>query len=259
MKKIAFTIADNNNMEIANQMINSLRKFHSEEELPVHIVTSEELQQYLIEDPMFFYRATPVIGKRFLKQGYDWVLKLDADQIIMGDLSHLWEDVDYDVGTVLNYNRTDPKTYGNVTTYVIDPKQYYNAGLVAMNNLEFVDHWFTLCYSPYFDRVQYREQDLLNIMCHFGKWKVKCFDLHDPIQNISAWHGLLNKGEGVNMKLVDGEVILPANEDGYPSIDVKVKVYHYAGGGHEPKNFRIQFNEELIKHIEWLISDDKEE
>ena len=257
----AFTIADSANLPLAKKMINSLRKFHTEEELPMYIVTGKELEHYLKEDPQFFYRSTPVVANKLLKD-YETVIKLDADQIFMGDISHILSLKDYDVGTVLNYNRTDPKTYGVVTVFNIDPQRYFNCGFVVMKNHEFVKHWLEKCYSEHFERLQYREQDLLNILLHYGNYNYICYDIYDRIRDYSAWHGLLNKGEGVHMKLVDGQVILPKGEDNYPAMDKIVKVFHFAGGkGENKNNYRIWFNEELISHIDWLVSgeNDKKE
>ena len=76
--------------------------------------------------------------------------------------------------------------------------------------------------------------------------------LHD----ISSWWGLIAKGEGMRMEKVTGGVKLSKGVDNYPDRDVDVKLYHFAGGGHEPKNHRILFNEEIISYIDWLQSDD---
>lgn len=254
MKKIAFTIADDANLPLAKQMINTLRKFHSEEELPVHIVTGEELSGHLRDDPHFFYRATPVIAQKLFAQGYDLVIKMDADQLVLGDISYIWDQTSYDVGTVLNINRVDPITYGHISTCTIDPSKYFNAGLVAMRNREFVNHWSDLCFSEHFGRLQFREQDLLNIICHYGKYKVICFDHYDELNDYYAWHGLVSKGETPRAILKGNDVVIPRGDDNYPDRDTILKIWHTAGGSNEVKvNFRTAFSEELIKYIEGLI------
>jgi len=255
MKKplIAFTVADEKNMPMARKFLNNIRKFHTELELPFVIVDNEKIGSY--NDPKFFYRATPLIASEFIKD-YELVIKLDCDQIAFSPLNHLWEHTDYDVGTVLNINRVDPARYGFVTTSVIDPAEYYNCGLVAMRSEEFIRHWLSTCYSNYFDRLQYREQDLLNIICHFGNYNVRCFDRFDPFSNTSAWWGLVSKGETMKMVKYKDGVLLPKGQDGYPDRDVDVKLFHWAGGGNEPKNHRTIFNEEIIDYIDWLQSDE---
>lgn len=253
-KTIAFTIADNNNMPMAKQMINSLRKFHSEEELPVMIVDEEKISSY--NDPSFFYRATPIIASELIEH-FDTVIKLDADQIIMGDLNYILSKKDFTVGVVYNYNRTDPKTFGLVSVFNIDPREYYNCGFVVMRSDRFVRHWKDLCFTKYFNTLQYREQDILNVMCHYGDYKVWRMD-DKSYDDYNAWHGLVSKGEGLRMELRESQVILPADEN-YNKEEKIIKVYHYAGGGHEPKNHRIYFNESMINHIDWLISNGKDD
>jgi hypothetical protein len=146
-----------------------------------------------------------------------------------------------------------------VSTYVIDNNEYYNCGLVAMKNPDFIDNWLRLCYSKYFERVKYREQDFLNIMCHFGNWKVKCLDRYDPIYNVSSWWGLVNKGETLKMIKTDEGIVLPKGRDNYPDRDILVKMYHVAGGSGGVKdkfyNIRPLFTDEVMEYIDWLWSD----
>lgn len=251
MDRIAFIIADDKNLPLANNLVNSIRKFHDEEELPIHIVTGDELKEYLKNDPHFFYRATPVVARKF--KDYDLVIKLDADQICFGGLSYIFEQ-SYDVGTVLNINRVDPPKYGFVSIQGVTPAQYYNCGLVAMRSKDFIEHWHKVCMSDNFFGFQYREQDLLNVLCHFGTYNVKCFDNYDGIYEYMAWHGLVAKGECANAYLTeDKQVMIPIGTDNYPDMVTALKMFHFAGGGNEPRNFRIWFNDAVQKHIEWLI------
>ena len=257
MKIIAFVIADDENLPLAKKMINSLRKFHSEEELPVHIVTGDELKQYREDDRQFFYRATPIVAEKFIDD-YDMVLKLDADQIILGSLDFVLNSTGWDIGTVYNWNRVDPEKYGLVQVWDVSPTQYFNCGFVAMRSKEFVLHWLQLCKSNHFDKYQYREQDLLNILTHYGNYKVKCFDDYDMMYEYSAWHGLRVKGETMKMVLRDNKVILPKGDDNYPVRDVEIKVWHEAGGNNGTKgNYRLYFNEDMIAHIDYLVGEEK--
>lgn len=251
-KVIAFTIADKNNMKYADMMIKSLRKFHSEEELPLIVIGEEQLAQYKA-DPNFFYRATPIIASKLIPE-YDMVLKLDCDQLVLGSLDQLLAFDDYDVGTVLNINRVDPKRYGLVQVQGVAANEYFNCGLVAMRSEIFVSHWLNLCQSKYFERFQYREQDILNILAHFGNYNTRCFDNYDNVNQYYAWHGLVAKGEGLNMVVRGDKIIVPRGKDNYPDRDVEVKLYHWAGGGNEAKmNYRIDFGEDVINRINELL------
>ncbi len=262
-RQVAFIVAGNADKTIQEELtrqttmlINSIRKFHSEEELPIIVYGQEQLEK--ISDPNKFYKATPLFGRELIDD-YDLVLKLDSDQIITGPLNHILDIDDYDVGTVLNINRIDPTMYGLVSCFNISPQIYYNCGLVAMRSKRFVDHWFRLCMSDFFNSLQYREQDLLNILCYYGDYKVRCFDRYDPVYKSNRWNGLIAKGEGLKMVLRESKLILPRGKDSYPDRDVTVCAYHWAGGKNEKKmNYQTSFNEDVIAYFDWLVSDSKE-
>lgn len=247
MKIIAFTIADENNRRHADKLINSFHKFHPN--IEVKIYGDKE-----VGEKINYYRTTAMFAKDLIED-YDLVLKLDADMIVTGRLDYLFEEK-YDIGTVLNFNRVDPPVYGNVTVFDIPPQMYVNAGLVAMTSKKFIDHWWFLCKSYHFQNLQYKEQDLLNILVHYGDYLVECFDFPNEVKKYNAWHGLIAKGEYNKMVLRDGKLILPKNKDKYPEVDKEIKVLHSAGGGNEPKigdAYRTLFNEEVIKYIDGLI------
>lgn len=236
-KVVAFAIADNNNLPYFKMMEKTLRHFHTEEELPLVLYGQKEMDA--ITDPSKYYKATPMFAKELLKE-YDLVIKIDADYLFFHDLNHIINDDSYDVGTVLNWNRTDPLTYGEVAFATVFPQEYMNCGFVAMRSEEFVNRWWDLCNSYHFDRMPYKEQDILNVLYYWGGFKVKCLDHSDK------WHGLIAKGEGLNMGVKDGKVVLLKNEDGYPTEDVVIVAYHYAGGqAAEKMNWRVTFSEEV--------------
>ena len=257
-KQVAFTIADRSNEKYLKMFVNSLRKWHTEEELPLVVIDQARIDKELRKDPAFFYRSAPKIARELFKN-YDLVLKFDCDQLITGKLDHIlykWDD--YEVGTVLNINRVDPPIYGFVNFGTIAPNEYYNNGLVALRSERFIENWWKLCNSVHFDRMPMREQGFLNVLCHYGDYKVRCFDRFDPLHRISTWNGLIAKGEGLRMKIVDNELILPKGENNYPDMDVVVKAYHWAGGANPNKmNYRTEFNEDVIKWLDWLVSDGK--
>jgi len=254
-KTTVFTIADSNNMKYAKMMINSLHKFHPD--LEVKIYGDKEIAKYQKIYPHFFYMATPIIAKELLKE-YDTVIKLDADQIVTGNLDFLLKSEGYDVGTVYNGNPSDFEVYGPITIQGVDPSEYYNCGLVILKNKDFVEHWLDLCKSKYFDRFQYKEQDFLNILCHFGNYKVMCFDDFNPMYNYRAWHGLRSKGEWHKITLQDDKLVLPKSENKYPDADTEIKVLHWAGGNLPNKlNYRLFFNEDVIERLDYLTRNEK--
>src|SRR5688500_17071644 len=122
MKPLAFfTIADKANLQYYEMLKNSLAKFHPE--IPLILYDEEKVKSY--NDPMFYYRATPIIASELMNE-YKTVIKIDADTIITGDLSDAWEG-SFDVGCVNNSNPREFQSYP-ISVLNIHPMAYLNAG-----------------------------------------------------------------------------------------------------------------------------------
>lgn len=230
MKKIvAFSPADANNEKYFKMLEKSLRKFHTEEELPLLRFDNPHPQ-----DTDFFYRATPIIASELLKE-YETVIKLDSDQLILSSLSDLLDDTeDYDVGVVLN-DQSWP-----IQVWDITHPRYFNNGLVILKSKEFAEHWKRLCFTAHFPNYQYREQDLLTLLCSdYHNYKVKVLD------NPSKVYGEVIKPQWTQAKMVDGKVMVG---------ETQMCVWH-SGGGNSPDkmNYRIKLQEDVVKFIEELI------
>lgn len=248
---IVFTIADDNNLPLAKNLERSFKKFHPN--IPFVIHSGDKLKASLAEDKNFFYRATPILAENYIKE-YDLVLKIDADSIITGSLDYIFKTDDYDLGTVMNWNRVDPKIFGVVQGWGISPVEYMNCGFVAMRSEKFVHEWKLLCFTPQYDRMQFREQDLMNAMIYFGNWNIRCFDHGDGPANYHAWHGLIAKGEWLKAKMVGDNIIIPKGEDNFPKRDLELKVIHFAGGNTPSKgNYKTLFSEEVIERLNYLV------
>jgi len=257
MKKphILCVINDNRDPLIAKMFINSVKKFHPE--LPIELIDRDKVPHYA-QDPDFYYRAKAVIAKDFMKE-YDTVIVADADQIMTGDFNHILSLKDYDAGAVLNFNEKDAKEYGLVSVFNIHPQEYINAGIIFFRNERFVEHLYNLCFSKFFPVLQYREQDLLNIICHYGDYKVRVFDLYDPEYDYSAFHGLLTKGWW-NKAVMEGDKMMLKKSD-VPALlrDTEIKLIHWAGGNANKMNYKIYFGEDCIKRLDYLVSEGKHE
>ncbi len=243
MKRAFFTIADKNNLKYYEMMKNSLGKFHPNEEL----VLFDDIAIQATKDPQFFYRSTPYVADLLFNRGYDQLCKLDADQIITGDLSSIWEG-DFDAAVVNNSNPREHKAYP-YTVWNIHPYSYVNNGLVVLKNPKFASHWKKLCYSTHFNYYQMKEQDLLNIMVFYGDHKVKFLDAEDK------FYGLASKGYWPDIILKNKkELVLPANQE-WNKIDKTIKVLHWAGGANAPDkmNYRLRFKPEVIRRLDELV------
>lgn len=227
-KRIIFVPADDSerNREFNKNFEKSLRKFHPDIELKFFPNPTG--------DNIWWYRATPIIARELLKE-YETVIKMDNDQIVLGDISHIWNENEYfDVGVVMN----DP-SYPIILWDIASPGRYYNNGLVVLRSKEFVEHWYRLCFSRHFNNYQFREQDLLNILCSdYHNYKVKWLEEKD-------FYGEQAKPYLAKSYLKDGKIMIG---------DAQLKVWH-AGGGNVPNkgNYRIKFQPEVVKRIEELI------
>ena len=112
-----------------------------------------------------------------------------------------------------------------------------------------IDHWWKLCLTPHFNSYQFKEQDLLNIIFHYGNYKTICFDWSNE------WHGLVSKGFWNFCELKNGELVLPKGDRPWPQdADKTIKVLHWAGGNDPDKmNYKIRFKEEVVKWLDQLV------
>jgi lipopolysaccharide biosynthesis glycosyltransferase len=226
-KKICiFVPADANNDRYFTMFEKSLRKFHSEENLPLLRYDNQS------GDPNFWYRAKPLIASKLLEE-YETVIGADADQIILAPLTEIIDDTDaYDVGVVLN-----DASY-KIQLWDIAP--YFNNGLVVMKSKAFADHWLRLCMSPHFNTYQFREQDLLNILCSdYHNYQVKCFDTMQKVYGEAA------KSRWIEAKMVDDKVMIG---------ETQLMIYH-SGGGNTPDKmkYHLRFQPEVAKYMDGLI------
>ena len=250
-KIVAFSIADENNLKYFKLMEKSFHHFHPDIELK--LVGGDELKQLLQKDNQFFYRATPAVAWNLFNQGYETVIKIDADSVITGDIKHTWEG-EFDVAVVNNSNPREMKKYP-VTVWNIHPLSYVNCGYVVMKSPQFVQHWLGLCASPHFQHYQMREQDLLNIMVFYmskqlgGIYDVRFLDASKYA------HGLVARRYELEFKVKDEDLILPANKE-WNTEDKIVKIWHAAGGNtNENKmNFNLIFKDEVLKYIKKLTT-----
>lgn len=277
MKKILFfATCDVNNFPYAIKFWNSMTKFHSPKDIDMVLYTNEkrpemlaklpkgikieDVDPFLKDDPYFWYRQKPILAELYIDK-YKLVGGFDVDSIICGSLEYLISVDDYDVGTVMNWNRYDPQLYGYVQFQGVMPPEYFNCGLVFMRSKKFVHDWKVLCFSEQWNRAQYKEQDMLNAMIYYGNWNVRCFDHGDGIAKYNAWHGLIVKGEFLRAKMNGDDLYIPQGEGDqpFPAVDTLVKVIH-TGGGPTPNklNYRPWFqDEEIIKRLDFLTGPTK--
>jgi hypothetical protein len=251
----------------------SMTKFHSPKDIDMIWYTDEKDPKVLeklpkgikiadltplLIDPGFYYRQKPIIMEMLLDD-YELVVGFDTDMLILGSLSKIIEVSDYDIGTVYNFNRFDQQYFPQVEMYRIgiSPAEYFNCSLVASRNQKFVHNWKVLCFSPQFDRVQYREQDILNVLCYYGNYNVRCFDLpfgqnKDGTSKYFAWHGPISKGELTRTIVKNGDIVVEKGlgSTPFPPENVVLKAVTLAGGhGAVKDNWSAFFPPDVIRYI----------
>lgn len=234
LKTVIAVPCDNSerNQRFLKQCLSSLKKFHPDLEVRV-------FDNPVPTDKDFWYRATPILAKQLFEEGYEQVIKLDVDQIVLGSLADILDiQTKFDVGVVLN-DPTFPIRLWDLQW------PYFNNGLVIMRSKEFVDHWFKLCFSPHFVNYQFREQDMLNLLCS------DYFDyLALPLEGDKIY-GEWAKPNWAKTYLKDNKVMLKLDN---PEREVQICMYH-SGGGESPDkgNYKIRFPGDVSRYMDTLI------
>ncbi len=243
MKTICYTIADAKNLAWAKSLEKSFKHFHPD--IPFIIYGDKEIKETGIQTPHFFYLATPYYARQLIKE-YQQVIKIDADSIITAPLEIIDNPENFDVGVVFNWTRD--AISNTVKVWDITPQGYFNNGFVVFRSAELIEHIWKLCNQAYFRNYPFGEQDMLNIVCYYGNYKVKCLDMGD------SWYGLRSKSEWSKAIMRDGLMVIPKGKDLFPEQDKTIRAIHFAGGKVDVKmNYKIYFNEECSEYMDSLI------
>ena len=255
MKTLFYTVAmDQKNFYLTQSMINSFKKFNTHE---IKVFNARDMIRFadipFTDYHEHFFRVTPFFTRKLIDE-YDCVIRLDADQIITGNLDHVIEG-DYDAAVVQNSNPRDWKKHYNMTgqmlsLYDIDPLDYVNCGFIAIKSKRFVEHWWKLCNAIFFERYPFREQDMLNILVHHFNYKIKFLD------RSNKWHGLISKGYWAHIKKQEDTLIMPKNDEWPKDEDKEIMAIHWAGGDQAElklKDLNIKFQYDVAQYLKTLM------
>lgn len=240
---VAYTIADEKNMKWAKMCEKSFKHFHPD--VPFIIYGDKEIKETGIPTPDFFYFSTPYYARKLIKQ-YRQCLKIDADSIVTAPLEVIDSPESFDVATVYNWTRDE---YSNqVKVWDITPQGYFNNGFVVFRSERLIEHIWSLCKKPFFPNYQFREQDMLNIACYYGDYKIKLLDVG------ASWYGLQSKSEWTKAIMRDGQIVIPKGLDRFPQNDKVLRCIHFAGGELAAKmNYKIYFVDEVSAYLDTLV------
>lgn len=218
MKKCCFTIVDDLHFypEGTHIMINSFRRFHPDIDLIVF--RQDVVDRVFKEKNINFYQAKPYFAELLMNK-YDLVVNMDADHIVTGRLTEVFDNVDYDVGGAWNFN-----DYENAALEYVKEEMYIQAGLVASTDKNFWNLWQAVNYTNAMKYLR-KENDTLNLLIYQKEfrdaWRLKIFDKEKD------YYGCKSLGR---------EPLFYIENDKLMCKGEQVFAYHFARGNVFPKN-----------------------
>ena len=218
MKKCAFTIVDDNYFYPVGThiFINSFKRFHPDIDLVVF--RQDMIDKVFKEKGINFYQAKPTFAK-LLTSKYDLIVNIDADTVITGRLTEVFDKVDYEVGAAWNFNDYENASFENITE-----EMYLQAGMVASTSKMFWTVWEV----ENLEAMKYlrKENDILNLVVynHMPELTLKIFDKKKD------YYGCKSLGREPQF-YIDNDKLMCRQE--------QVLAYHFARGNVMPKlNFK---------------------
>ena len=247
MSRVFYTMGlDQVNQEYARKMVNSFKKFHPEEK--ILLLTLKDMKEMGATQYDLNHRMMAFTTNVLMKE-YDTVVNVDADQIITGDLSHTFEG-EFDVAMPYNANPTEILYMGNdpVAVWDIEPMKYLNTAYRVFKSKKMVKHLVKLCYSSFFEKYNYRDQDMINIIANYFPYNVKRLD------EGNRWHGLISKRFWQYIEKRGDKLVLPKNNTWPTDEDKIIKIIHWGGGeGVKKLDVDIRFTKEVASYLKQLM------
>lgn len=216
MKKVAWTAVDDKLYypEGTHIMVNSFRRFHPDIDL---VVFRQDTVDKLFKDKgINWYNCKPYFSE-LLEDQYDLICNIDADTVITGRLTEVFDKVDYSVGAAWNYNDYENASFKNITE-----KMYLQAGMVASTSHEFWEVWR----KANLDAMKYirKENDVLNLVVYndskIKKLNLKIFD------EKKDYYGCKSLGREPQFYIENDKLMCRKEQ---------IFAYHFARGGMFPK------------------------
>jgi len=170
MRKVCFTASDDRLYypEGTHIMINSFKKFHPDIDLVVF--RQDTVDKLFAEKGINWYQAKPYFAE-LLFDKYDLIVNMDADHIVLGRMTEVFDNVDYEVGFPWNFNDYENASFANISE-----QMYLQAGMVASTNKEFWLKWQEMNKEA----MEYlrKENDIVNLLVYneMPDLKLKIFD-----------------------------------------------------------------------------------
>jgi len=237
-RKCAFTIVDDRYYYAVGTpiFINSFLKFHPDDDIDLIIFRQDMVDKVFAKEGINFYQAKPYFGEIAANLGYKVVCNIDADTVITGRLTEVFDNVDYDVAGAWNFNDYENASFENITA-----EMYIQAGMVASTSRLFWKKWKEINKTAM--RYIRKENDTLNLLAYndkeISKLKLKILDKDKD------YYGCKSLGREGEMYIKNDQLML-RNE--------VVRAYHHARGGVFPKlDFdNMPFTEEVKRWLNFI-------
>lgn len=214
MRKVCFTAVEDRlyYAEGTHVFINSFKRFHPDIDLVVF--RSDTVDKLFEEKGINWYNAKPYFAE-LLEKDYDLIVNMDADHVVTGRMTEVFDNVDYEVGMPWNFNDYENAEFENITETM-----YLQAGMVASTSHEFWAKWREMNK----DAMKYlrKENDVVNLLIYneMPQLKLKIFDKE------KNYYGCKSLGREPQFKIEDDKLMCYGEQ---------ILAYHYARGGQFPK------------------------
>lgn len=214
MKKVAFTCVDDKLYypEGTHIMANSFKRFHPDIDLVVF--RQDTVDKLFKEKNINWYQAKPFFAE-LLEDKYDLIVNMDADHVVTGRMTEVFDNVDYDVAMPWNFNDYENASFADITE-----DMYLQAGMVASTSKDFWKKWREMNK----DAMQYvrKENDIVNLLIYneMPDLKLKILDKEKD------YYGCKSLGREPEFYIEKNKLMCRGEQ---------IIAYHYARGGQFPK------------------------
>jgi len=228
----------------ADKLVASAKYFHPD--IPFFVFGDAEINKCTLP----IESLHPLMMNKLMAK-YESVVYMDADSIITGDITPVFEALEsFDVVCVRNNN-----DYGKagcdpaLSQQNRDINIYVNAGFVATNSKEFIAEWM-LNNTLFAELTPFGSQSVLNTIIDKYHWKLIDGIDDDVYYGVSCLNGEKSHWESwMNIEVDGSGSLILGNGD----VDKTVKVLHHAGGFKPDKLGLYMFNDEVRRRLTEII------
>lgn len=212
MRKVCFTAVDDKHYypEGTHIFINSFKKFHPDIDLVVF--RQDTADRLFKEKGIDWYNAKPYFAE-LLEDKYDLIVNMDADHVVCGRMTEVFDNVDYEVAGPWNYNDYENASFENITE-----EMYIQGGMWATTHNGFLSIWRK--HNKNARKYIRRENDVMNLVIYDNMFDLKIVDKDKD------YYGCKSLGREPEFYIENDKLMCRKEQ---------VIAYHFARGGVFPK------------------------